>query len=147
MKRFSFPLERVRRWRDGQAVLEEMKLEQIREQLSRLGEEKRRIESERIDNEREILAQPSIEAIQLQSLDAYRVHVRKKTRDIENSQRQVEVQVEQQRQRVIETRRNAELLERLKRKALDEWQAASDREQETLATELYLAKRVRNGRR
>jgi hypothetical protein len=44
---------------------------------------------------------------------------------------------------VIQARRDAELLERLKRKALAEWQAASDREQESLATELYLAKRVR----
>ncbi len=147
MKRFSFPLERVRRWRAGQAALEELKLEQICDQLSRLGEEKRAIESERTRSEREVLGQPSIEATHLQSLDAYRLHVRDKIRDIENSQRQVEVQVEQQRQRVIETRRNAELLERLKGKALEAWQAASDREQETLATELYLAKRVRNRRR
>ncbi len=79
----------------------------------------------------------------LQSLDAYRLHSRSQVRDIENRERQAEEHLEQQRQRVIEARRDAELLERLKRKALDAWQAASDREQETLATELYLAKRVR----
>ena len=53
------------------------------------------------------------------------------------------VEVDEQRQRVVAARRDAELLERLLQKARDEWQAASDREQETLATDLYLAKRVR----
>jgi len=79
----------------------------------------------------------------LQSLDAYRLHARTKIRDIEIRERQTEAQVEQQRQRVIQARREAELLERLKRQALDEWRAASDREQETLAAESYLAKRSR----
>jgi hypothetical protein len=143
MKRFQFPLDRVRRWRAGQATLEELKLEQLVEQVTKLREEKRGIESARTHSEREVLGQPSIEATQLQSLDAYRLHTRNKIRDIENREREAGAAVEQQRQRVIQARRDAELLERLKRKALDEWQAASDREQETLATELYLAKRVR----
>ncbi len=90
-----------------------------------------------------MLRQPSIEAAELQSLDAYRLHAANKIRDIENRERQTEAQVEQQRQRVMVARRDAELLERLKRKALDEWQSASNREQETLAAELFLAKRAR----
>jgi hypothetical protein len=143
MKRFQFPLDRVRRWRAGQAMLEELKLEHMRGNLRALGEEKQNIASERSRNEREVLGQPAVEAAQLQSLDAYRLHTRAKIRDIENRERQAEVEVEQQRQRVVAAQRDAELLERLKGKARDEWQAASDREQETLATDLYLAKRVR----
>jgi hypothetical protein len=143
MQRFHFPLERVRRWRAGQAGLEELKLEQLRERLAQLREEKRAVETERTQSEREVLEQPSIQATHLQSLDAYRLHARDKIRGIENREREVEVQAERQRQRVVETRRDAELLERLKRKALQEWQAAADREQENLATELYLAKRAR----
>jgi len=143
MKRFQFPLDRVRRWRAGQAALEEGKLEQIREQLTRLRQEKRKVEADRTESAREVLGQPAIQATDLENLDAFRLHTRDKIRDIETRERQTEAQAEQQRQRVLETRRAAELLERLKRKALDEWQAASDREQETLATELYLAKRAR----
>jgi hypothetical protein len=143
MKRFQFPLDRVRRWRAGQATLEELKLEQLVEQVTRLNDQKRGMENARIQSEREVLGQPSIEAIQLQSLDAFRLHTRVKIREIENREREAGAAVEQQRQRVIKARRDAELLERLKRTALAEWQAASDREQETLATELYLAKRVR----
>src|ERR1700721_2799678 len=144
MKRFQFPLERVRRWRAGQAMLEELKLEQMRGNLQALGEEKQSIASERSRNEREVLGQPAVEAAQLQSLDAYRLHTRGKIRDIENRERQAEVEVDEQRQRVGAARREHELLERLLQKARDEWQAASDREQETLATDLYLAKRVRH---
>jgi hypothetical protein len=143
MKRFEFPLDRVRRWRAGQATLEELKLEQLNDQLTKLREERRSIETARIQSEQELLGQPSITATELQSLDLYRRHTLNKIGSIQNLERQAEVLVEQQRQRVLRARRDAELLERLKGKAFDEWQAANDREQESLATELYLAKRVR----
>ena len=96
MQRFQFPLDRVRRWRVGQAMLEERKLEQMRENLQALREEKQNIASERSRNEREVLGQPAVEAAQLQSLDAYRLHTRGKIRDIENRERQAEVEVQQQ---------------------------------------------------
>jgi hypothetical protein len=143
MKRFSFPLERVRLWRAGQAALEELKLEHLREALSKLQQEKRGIQTERASSDRQVLGQPSIEASELESLGVYRLHTRNRIREIENRERLAGVQVEAQRQRAIEARRAAELLDRLQRKAKEEWRTASDREQETLATELYLAKRLR----
>jgi len=143
MKRFQFPLERVRRWRAEQAAMEELKLEQLAAQLTAIREERRNIENQRVRTERELLGQPSIQATELQSLDAYRLYTRNKIRETETRECQAAASVEQQRQKVIEARRQAELLERLKRKALDEWQTASDQEQETLAAELHLAKRAR----
>src|SRR5580698_2991004 len=138
MKRFQFPLERVRRWRAGQAALE-----QLREQQARLEEEKRSIQRERANSERDVLGRPVMEATELQNLDAFRVHARDKIREFENRERQAAAQIEQQGQRVMEARRNAELLERLKQGAGAAWQRASDREQESLATELYLAQWTR----
>jgi hypothetical protein len=143
MKRFSFPLERVRLWRAGQAALEELKLEHLREALSKLQQEKRGIQTERASSDRQVLGQPSIEAGELESLGVYRLHTRNRIREIEKRERLAGVQVEAQRQRVIEARRAAELLDRLRHKAMEEWRIASDREQETLATELFLAKRLR----
>ena len=143
MKRFQFPLERVRRWRAGQAALEELKLEQLREQQARLEEEKRSIQRERANSERDVLGRQVMEATELQNLDAFRVHARDKIREFENRERQAAAQIEQQGQRVMEARRNAELLERLKQEAGAAWQRASDREQESLATELYLAQWTR----
>lgn len=143
MKRFFFSLERVRLWRAGQVALEELKLEQLQEQAIRLREQKRGIETERTRSEREVLGQASVEPADLESLDAFRLHAKIKIRDIENREREVEALLARQRQRVIEARRDAELLEGLKRKALEAWQTESGREEETLATELYLAKRTR----
>ena len=143
MKRFQFPLDRVRRWRSEQASVEELKLNQLRDRVTALSETKQRVQLARTQSEQEVLCQPFIEAYELQSLEDYRIHTRFKIRDIEIQQRQCEEQMVAQRQRVIEARQKAELLERLKQKALDEWAAANNREEETLATELFLAKRQR----
>lgn len=144
MKRFHFPLERVRRWRDGQASLEEMKLEQLRGNVLAVREEKQNIALEGERSEQEILGRLRMEGAELESLDSYRFHVRSRIREIENRERQLSVEVEQQRQKAIEARRQAELLERLKHQALVEWQAASDHEQESFAGELYLARWTRH---
>jgi hypothetical protein len=45
---------------------------------------------------------------------------------------------------VLEARRQFELLDDLREKALAKWKAASDKEQETLAGELFLARSTRN---
>jgi hypothetical protein len=144
MKRFHFPLERVRQWREGQAALEELKLEQLLQNVAALERRKESVANERARSERQLLAQETLEGGELGNLDAYRLSSRDKIRDIENRKRQVLTQVEQQRQRVIGARRDAELLERLKQKAREAWQAASDCEEEALAGELYLARLTRH---
>lgn len=140
MKRFQFPLDRVRQWREQQAAVEEIKLQRWYAQLAALGEERSRVENERSANERSVLGQASVEARELQALDAYRLHVRSRVGEIERRKAEVLREAEKQRQRLVEARRRAELLERLKIRMFDEWQAAADREEETLAGELYLAK-------
>ena len=143
MKRFSFPLERVLRWREEQARLEELRLEQLRANVAALGEEKRDTALQRMRSAADVLSQRVVEAGELENLDSYRLHARTKIRDLENRMRQAEAQAAEQRQRVVEAHRQAELLDRLRSRALGEWQAASDREQEALAGELYLANRMR----
>jgi hypothetical protein len=44
---------------------------------------------------------------------------------------------------VLKAERDVRLLERLRAKRLAEWQTAADREQEALASELFLASRHR----
>jgi len=143
MRKFQFQLERVRRWRQEQAALEELKLERAHGQLAALAEQKAGAERSRAESERQVLQQASIDAGELQALDAYRRHVRARIGWIETRRREVGVEVERQRQRVVEARRQAELLERLKAKMFAQWRVAGDREEEALATELYLAKRIR----
>ena len=47
------------------------------------------------------------------------------------------------RQVVLQARRNVEVLEALRERSLAEWRRAADKEEETLAAELYLARRSR----
>jgi flagellar export protein FliJ len=140
MKKFSFPLDRVRRWRAEQAALEELKLQRCRGQWAALADEKGKVDNERAASERQVLQQTSIESSELQALDAYRRHARSRIGEIEKRQQEVAAEIERQRRKLIEARRRAELLERLKTKMFREWGAAANREEETVAGELYLAK-------
>jgi hypothetical protein len=143
VKRFQFPLDRVRRWRSEQADLEELKLGQLRDRLTALGEEKQKTALDCARSQQQVMSQPLISPAELGGMEYYRHHTRGIIAGIENRQRQVGEEIAQQLQKVIAARQQAELLERLKQKSRAQWQSDVDREQETLATELYLAKRAR----
>jgi hypothetical protein len=143
MKRFDFPLERVRRWRREQASLEELKLQQLRAEMAGLQAAQRQIETDRAQSEQQVLAQAYIEPLMLESLDSYRQYTAGKVRHLESRKQQWEVKVADQLNKVIEARRKFDLLDRLRQAALDEWQAAVNKEQEDLAAELFLAKSSR----
>lgn len=140
MKRFEFSLERVRRWRREQANLEELKLQQMRGELARLETAQRQIETDIINCERETLSEPSLDPLMLVSMDAYRQGARGKIQQLVDRQRRCSDRIAEQFKRVVEARRRFELLDKLRNDALDQWQTASDKEQEDLAAELYLAK-------
>ena len=147
MKRFDFPLETVRRWRMERAGIEELKLRKILAEKQTLVASKLQIESETAQTVQKVLAQPSVESLELESLDSYRLYVRGRIRDLENQARQCEARIIEQREKVLEARRQFELLDRLREKALTEWRAAGNKEQEEMAAELFLAKSIRERRR
>jgi hypothetical protein len=144
MKRFNFPLDRIRRWRLEQLSVEELKLQQVRAEQQALADAKREVRDEFFKSEHEVLAQPSLPGLELENLDSFRLHVRDRVRGFENRERQVEAKVVEQRGRVIEARRQFELLDGLRQKALAKWKVAADKEQETLAAEIYLSRSTRN---
>jgi len=143
MQRFRFPLERVRRWRAEQAAAEEAKLRQLAGQMAALADERARVENDRAESERVVLERAAVEAGDLQALDAFRSHVRARIGDIEKRRNETARKIGEQRERWRAAARQAELLERLKTKMFAEWRAEADREEETLASELYLARLAR----
>jgi hypothetical protein len=122
MKRFQFTLETVRRWRLERAGIEELKLGQIMAEKQQLAATKGQIQSAMTETARQLLGQRSMKSFELESLDSYRLHVRGRVRDIENQERQCEARIVQQRHQLLEARRQFELLEQLRQKALAEWQ-------------------------
>jgi hypothetical protein len=143
MKRFIFPLETVRRWRLERAGIEELKLRQILAERQKLAVARGRIDREMAQTVREVLGQSSMRPFELESLDSFRTHGRVRIRDLEAQERRCEARVVEQRNQVLEARRQFELLERLRQKALSAWRAAGNKEQEELAAELFLAKSIR----
>jgi|SRR5579871_5022716 len=143
MKRFEFPLETVRRWRLEQEGIEELKLRQMLAEKQNLSATKTRIISELAATARQVLGQAFLQSVELESLDSFRLHSRGRVRDLENKERECQIRIVEQRNRVLEARRQFELLDRLRLKALAEWRAAGNKEQEEMAAELFLAKSVR----
>src|SRR5271167_2391231 len=133
MKRFHFPLETVRRWRLERAGIEELKLRHILAEKQKLAASKEKIQDEMSQTARQVLEQPSIPALELESLDSFRLHVRGRIRKMEQQERECEVRIIEQRNNVLEARRQFELIDRLRQKALTEWQAAGNKEQEDMA--------------
>jgi hypothetical protein len=147
MKRFVFPLETVRRWRLEQATLQELKLRQIIAEKQTITAARRQIENEGAQTVQQVLGQPSVPSLELESLDSFRLYVRGRIRDFENQELGCDSRIVEQRNQVLEARRQFELLDRLRQKRFDEWQAAGNKEQEELAAELFLAKSIRERRR
>lgn len=147
MKRFHFPLETARRWRLERAGIEELKLGQILAEKQKLAAAKGQIQGEIAQTARQVLGQPSIPARELESLDSFRVHVRGRIRKLEDQEKGCQARIVEQRNKVLHARRQFELIERLRQKALTEWQAAGSKEREDLAAELFLAKTIRERKR
>src|SRR5215472_12874179 len=143
MKRFEFPLDTVRRWRLERAGIEELKLRQILSEKQTLAVTKGQIQSEMAQTSRQVLGQPSMQSLDLESLDSFRLYTRGRIRDLEDQERKCEARIVEQRTKVLEARRQFELLERLRQKAMLEWRTAGNKEQEEMAAELFLAKSIR----
>jgi hypothetical protein len=140
MKRFRFSLEQALAWRIGQAHAEEAKMQRLYSEMESLERRKRDLERRRQEEEQAVAGRPSIEAIELGRLDSFSVYVRRSAATLDESGARCRMEIAAQRERLLEARRRSELLQTLRRKALAQWQAASNKEQEDLASELFLAR-------
>ena len=147
MKRFEFPLEIVRRWRQELVAIQELKLRQIIGEKAGLSAARRQIETEGRETVQQVLQQASIAPLELESLDSFRHYVRGRIRDFEQQESRCDARIIEQRNQVLEARRQFELLDRLRQKSYGEWIAAGNKELEELAAELFLAKTIRERRR
>src|SRR5260370_17440995 len=110
MKRFNFPLDRVRRWRLEQRNVEELKLQEVRAELEGLAASKRLIQDELTQTQRHVLGQAHMRSSELETLDTYRLHIRGRIRELENCEWERGTKAIEQRTKVIEARRQFELL-------------------------------------
>lgn len=146
MKRFRFPLEPVRRWRQEQARVEEMNLERLREECAARRRALDTLEARAIAEAEAVLRCQSLEAASLGVLDSYRRYARREAARMSGEIGQWEQRISGQQKRVIEARRQARLLDRLHERYFEKWEMEAAREQEQLAAELFLARMGRAGK-
>ena len=145
MKRFHFQLERVRRWRLEQLSLEELKLQQVRAERQRWPTPNSKFATSCLHPGGNILALHLLCGQDLENLDSYGIHVHGRSGILRIVSSSGMRKLSEQRGRVLEARRQFELLDGLREKALVKWRAEGEKEQETLAGELFLSRSTRNG--
>lgn len=144
MKRFSFPLERVRQWRNMQVDVEHSKLRQLFDEMRRLELASERLTAVVAEAEFAIQEAAStkqtVDGQQLADLDDYRLYSKREEQRLAAQREQLQGRIAEQRGRLVEARRNFRLLEKLKQSRLQEWERDYHREMESLASELHLAR-------
>jgi flagellar export protein FliJ len=145
MQRFRFRLASVLKWRTLQLEIEQSKLETLFAERNRCQAELARLEECRSEADG-ILTGASIDGQQLAALDNHRTALKRAGAKTRSSQADCERRIAVQRGAVAEAERRMRLLERLQERRREEWDLKAARELETLASETFLAKWVRERR-
>lgn len=140
MRRFQFRLESVLKWRLTQLEIEETALERLFSELRRMDAGLAALAAAKASAERAVLSAGTVEAQQLAALETHRRHLARERVRLLGERAGLEQRIAAQRQRVLKAERDLRLLEKVKERRLTEWRAAADREQEALASELFLAR-------
>ena len=140
MKQFQFSLEHAMHWRRLRADMERAKLESLYTELRNFDEQKSLMEEEETTAHHLVKNQDSVRAQQLFALDRFTRYMSTRKEQLEGQRVDLFGQIAQQQVRLISAQRDFELLEKLKLRKKEDWRTAFDKEQEDLASEVYLAK-------
>lgn len=146
MKKFRFPLERLRAWRRVQLDAEQSRMRALLDEEQRVASRREALGLEMERARAGVAGGATIPAFELAALNQFSIHVESETQKLKNLQRQVRQAIEQQRETLLAVRRESEVLERLRRRRYEEWRAESDREEENLVAELVVARWKAAGR-
>jgi hypothetical protein len=128
MKKFQFRLDRVLEWRRTELEMEENRLQRLHAVLAAIDRERAGLESARDQASRALIARPSVDGAELQSLSEYRAAVRLQCARLAQMRRQREQETAAQQQKLLAARRRLRLLENLKDRRLAEWKYETERQ-------------------
>jgi flagellar export protein FliJ len=140
VKRFEFPLARVRDFRQRQLESEEVKLQVLLAERQALASESARLAKEASETRLSLMVTGSAESQDLSAMDSYLRHLAEEKKRHALKVIEWQGRAAKQQQAVVEARRRLRLMEKLEARRYVEWKAALDREQENLSSELYLAR-------
>jgi hypothetical protein len=147
VKKFSFGLERVRAWRAEQVETEKLKLRRLFDERHALEAAGALLDQELAEAEKNVRGQTRLDAQQLCALDAFKLYVKSEKSRLVARVAECDHRIAAQRQRLLDVRRQFRLLERMKRRELDDWNRALTREIDELAAEVHLSQWERANQR
>src|SRR5258708_27789289 len=83
MRRFSLPLERVRKWRQDRAEMEEMRLRQLYAETRTVEADRKTIVDEAVRSRRAVLAQRYVTSQDLSALAAFKEYAAEQDRHLD----------------------------------------------------------------
>lgn len=140
MKRFEFGLARALDFRRQQLELEEAKLEILLAERGRLDADSLRIDNEVDATRQSLMVTGSAQSQELVAADLYLGHLAAEKKRQAAKLADWQQRASKQHKAMVEVRRRVRLLEKLKEKQFQTWKAETDREQENLSAELFLAR-------
>ena len=145
MKKFSFPLDRVLSWRQTKVRLEEAKLARMNADLLALQRRIGALGQSVSDAQTRFLGTQSAFSLEIAALEYFRTSTYAQTQHLQRDARALEAKIAHQTRALVDIRRDAHLLERLRDQRLDAWRQAAAKEVEQQAEESYLARFSRQG--
>jgi flagellar FliJ protein len=140
MKKFRFPLDKLRAWR-------RLRFDTEQARLQALLAGRRRLELRRLQLLEELDRPPALAAPgrpaaaeELAALNSYRSWAQHELARLARELAQLDRDLAAQRQRLLEARRDVEVLERLRERRLAQWRADLSKEEEQIAAELAAAR-------
>ena len=140
MTTFKFRLESVMRWRKSKLEVEQFTLSRLAVERARWDHVLAELETSRAHADRLVLSSESVHGRDLQAMVRYKELIGKQKQMALSRCAECDRKMEQQRERLLQARREFRLLEKLRHVRRTEWEAAVDREFEMLAAESYLAR-------
>jgi flagellar export protein FliJ len=146
MKKFRFPLEKLRAWRRSRFEAEEARLQALLTEQRRIQHQRERLVAEMDASLNHLAGKHTACAEELVALNSFCLYAQHEERRLEHTQRQVGHEIDKQREQLLKARRDVEVLDRLREKRLGQWRVEADKEQENLVAELVVARWKAAGR-
>ena len=139
MAQFHFSLERVLRWRSLELASEEAKLELLLREQLRLQTMRADLGAEKSNLARSLDTLPDLRGADLRAVSAHSASLKRQADNLVKLVAKCDRDLSEQKKSYRAAKQRFRLLEGLRARKFEEWRQEQEREQETLATESFLA--------
>ncbi len=140
MKKFKFPLDSLRRYRNTLFEQEQVRLQSMLAELRKLEERRVQIRAEVEQCRLQLQRLTVVPVDHLTAMQAFRRHADEEIKRIAQMKISLAERIDQQKLAVKLARRNVEALEKLKERRFQTWRLDVDREMEATVAELVIAR-------